>query len=214
MKIIIPLKQILKESKDKSKTAKEMITKAYLLSKKVHKGQKFDGTKYDYFLHPAYSGFLMAKWGRNWESICAALLHDVVEDCGINLIRILREFGQKTAFYVDGMSWRLEWSEKEQRYLKDWEGFFKRICGYTTQDSNIILLHCADERSKLKDITGKQFEKTDEPKKKTIIRFTRYLSFYVPLYKAMGLKAHSEKLYAQLHSTTRKDAKLKLHQYI
>lgn len=187
MNLVIPLKQILDHSKDKSKTAKDMITKAYNLSKQVHKGQKFDGTKHPYFLHPAYAGFLLAKWGRGWESICAGLLHDVVEDCDISLTKLSEQFGQKTAFYVDGMSWERKWNKQQKRYLKDRKGFYQKIMECSKKDTEIVIIRASDELSKLSDLLGKKVEKTDEPKEKTKKRHAWIMKIMVPFYREVGL---------------------------
>ena len=208
------LKEIFKIRKELSKERRNTIKKAYVLAKKLHKGQKFDGQNYPYFIHPAYAGFLLSKWDMDYEVICAGILHDVVEDCGIHLVTIKKKFGERIAFLVDGMSWEIKWNFKNKRYEKDWDGFFKKICAYAKEDISIILLHCADERSKLEDIFGRKFEKKDESIKKTRERLERYLAFYVPLYKEIGLKKHSEYLHDKLSSVVKKKVKSKLREYI
>jgi len=84
------LKEILKIRKDFPKKENKLIEKAYKFAERKHKGQKFDGSSYPYFIHPAYAGVLLARWGRNYEEICAGLLHDVVEDCNVKLPTIKR----------------------------------------------------------------------------------------------------------------------------
>lgn len=208
------LKEIFRLRKEFSKEERRTIKKAYQFAKKSHKGQKFDGQNYPYFIHPAYAGFLLAKWGIDYEVICAGILHDTVEDCGVQLLPIKKMFGERVAFLVDGMSWEIKWSFENKRYEKDWDGFFKKICKYSTEDTAVILLHCADERSKLEDIFGKKFEKKDEPLEKTKKRFERYLAFYVPLYDTVGLKKHSKYLHNKLYSVVKKKVSSKLSRYI
>ena len=177
------------------------------------RGQKFDGKNYPYFIHPAYSGYLLSKWNQDFEVISAGLLHDVVEDCKISLVKIKNLFGERVAFLVDGMSWEIKWNYKNKRYEKDWDGFFRKICKYAIKDSSIILLHCADERSKLEDIFKRKFKKKDEKIEKTKQRFMRYLSFYVPLYKAVGLINHSKRLQKKLFSVTNEIPKSRLLEF-
>jgi len=208
------LKEIIKIRKDLTEKERDLITKAYLFAQKAHKGQKFDGQSYPYFIHPAYAGYLLAKWNQDYEVICAGLLHDVVEDCKVSLVLIKKIFGQRIAFLVDGMSWELKWDSKDKIYRKDWDGFFKKICNYSIKESSLILLHCADERSKLEDIFRRKFEKKDEKIEKTKQRFMRYLAFYVPLYKELGLVSHSEKLHDKLYSITKEEAKSRLSEFI
>lgn len=208
------LKEILDLREDISKEGKEVITKAYKFAEKSHKGQKFDGQDYPYFIHPAFAGYLLAKWNQDFEVICAGLLHDVVEDCEIPLVKIKNLFGQRIAFLVDGMSWELKWSFDNKRYEKDWDGFFKKICKYSVYDASVILLHCADERSKLEDIFGKKFEKKDENIEKTKQRFMRYLAFYAPLYNEIGLESNASKLKEKLLSVTKEMPKSRLSEFV
>ena len=97
------IKQILAFRKGKSKKENKLIEEAYNFAKKVHKGQK-SSEGYPYFIHPSNVSYLLAKWGQDYEIICAGLLHDVIEDCEISLETIRRIFGERIAFLIDGMS--------------------------------------------------------------------------------------------------------------
>jgi GTP pyrophosphokinase len=208
------LKEIFQLRKDFSKEEKKIISTSYKFAQKAHKGQKFDGQNYPYFIHPAYAGYLLAKWNQDFEVISAGILHDVIEDCGIQLLTIKKLFGERIAFLVDGMSWEIKWNFENKRYEKDWDGFFKKICKYSVQDPSIILLHCADERSKLEDILKKKFDKKDEKIEKTKQRLMRYLAFYVPLYKEIGLISNSKRLHDKILSITKEETKSRLYEFI
>jgi len=125
------LKEILKIRKDFPKKENKLIEKAYKFAERKHKGQKFDGSSYPYFIHPAYAGVLLARWGRNYEEICAGLLHDVVEDCNVKLPTIKKIFGPRVAFLVDGMSWEIKWNKETKSWFKDRVGFYKKIMDYS-----------------------------------------------------------------------------------
>jgi GTP diphosphokinase / guanosine-3',5'-bis(diphosphate) 3'-diphosphatase len=207
------IKDILNLRNDFSSNEKEIIKKAYNFAKKVHKGQKFDGTKYPYFIHPAYAGWLLAKWNQDHEAICAGLLHDVVEDCEVSLEKIRIKFGDRITFLVDGMSWERKWNYKENRYLKDWDGFHRKISKYTLHDPVIAIIHAADELSKLDDIKGKKFKKKDKKPKKTKKRYSRIMKFMVPFYREIGLTNVSDNVYEKIKDHVKKE-KSELSKYL
>lgn len=208
------LAEILKLRKDFPKQENDLITKAYKFAKQKHKGQKFDGQNYPYFLHPAYAGFLLAKWKRNYEEICAGLLHDVVEDCGVNINLIKKEFGSRIAFLVDGMSWEIKWDKETKSWFKDRVGFYKKIMDYSLQDIAVVIVHASDEMSKLSDIFHKQFDKKDEAFEKTKKRHLWTATIMVPFYEKVGLRKVSENLWEKIKKYIEVKPKSKLSNYI
>lgn len=79
-----------------------MCYEAYLLAKKEHQGQKRKYTDEPYLEHLLnVCDMVEGKSGEfNDESICAALLHDVVEDTKISFLEIREKFGSKVARLV------------------------------------------------------------------------------------------------------------------
>jgi GTP diphosphokinase / guanosine-3',5'-bis(diphosphate) 3'-diphosphatase len=208
------LKEILKLRKDYPEKENKLIEKAYKFAEKAHKGQIFDGYKqYPYFIHPAYAGLLLAKWGRNYEEICAGLLHDVVEDCEISLGTIKRFFGKRVAFLVDGMSWEIKWNKETKSWFKDRPGFYQKIMDYSQKDIGVAIIHASDEISKLGDILGKKHEKKDENREKTAKRLMWVAKIMVPFYKEIGLKNLSNKVW-RIKDYIGKKPKSELNKYI
>lgn len=199
------LKDILQLRKNFNKQEKEQIKRAYHFAKKAHKGQKYNGTTYPYFIHPAYAGWLLAKWKQDHELICAGLLHDVIEDCEVSLDTIRKLFGERVAFLVDGMSWERKWNTKKKRYLKDWEGFHRKIADYTFQDFTVAIVHAADELSKLEDVLRKRIEKRDENPEKKRKRNARMTRFMIPFYEEIGLTKVAEKLHEKIKDNVKKE---------
>lgn len=192
------LLKILQLRKKFPKEENNLIKKAYKFAKEKHKGQKFDGQNYPYFIHPAYAGFLLTKLGRDYEEICAGILHDVVEDCEVSLATIRRIFGQRIAFLVDGMSWEIKWNKETKSWFKDRPGFYKKIVDYSLQDIGIVIVHASDEMSKLSDILKRKFEKKDEAFEKTKKRHTWTATIMVPFYKEIGLNKVSENVWNKI----------------
>lgn len=81
----------------------DMIEKAYVLARELHKEQRRkDGSLY--IVHPVEVALILADLGFDENVICAALLHDVVEDCDYSLDEIRTEFNNAVAEMVDCVS--------------------------------------------------------------------------------------------------------------
>ena len=96
----------------------ERIERAVQVALSAHAGQtrKGDGNL-PYVSHPLHAGFMLAKLGADDDTIAAAILHDVVEDCDDwTLDDIRREFGEHVAAIVDDLSEDkdLHWNERKQ----------------------------------------------------------------------------------------------------
>lgn len=79
------------------------IRKAYKIAKSLHYNQKRkDGTPY--LSHPVEVAYILACLSFDEDVVCAALLHDVVEDCGYTLDQIKHEFNHNVAEMVDCVS--------------------------------------------------------------------------------------------------------------
>jgi GTP diphosphokinase / guanosine-3',5'-bis(diphosphate) 3'-diphosphatase len=80
-----------------------LIERAYEVAAHWHAGQKrLSGDPY--ITHPLAVATILAELGMNHETICAALLHDTVEDTAYKLAELRREFGDDVAALVDGVT--------------------------------------------------------------------------------------------------------------
>lgn len=77
-----------------------LVKKALQFATKAHEGQKRKYTGEDYIVHPIEVMEIVRSVPHTEEMLAAALLHDVVEDCGITEKQIIAEFGEKTAELV------------------------------------------------------------------------------------------------------------------
>ena len=79
------------------------LDKAFEVAKNLHKGQfRKDGTPY--ISHPVEVALILANLEFNVDVVCAALLHDVVEDCGYTIKEISENFNSNIAEMVDAVS--------------------------------------------------------------------------------------------------------------
>lgn len=77
-----------------------MINKAIIYATNAHTGQFRKGSKTPYILHPLEVGVIVSQIRNDEDLICAALLHDVIEDTYITFEMLKKEFGQKIANLV------------------------------------------------------------------------------------------------------------------
>ena len=102
---------LLKLPADFYKSAKQYLTKqdikkiqkAYSVAFYAHDGQdRMDGSKY--ISHPVAVTEILLDLKMDPDSICASLLHDVLEDCDISKNDLIELFGNDVANIVDGVS--------------------------------------------------------------------------------------------------------------
>ena len=96
-------KIIEKVKKNNPKSNVNLIRKAYEFADKNHKEQnRVSGEKY--INHPLQVAYILADLELDDSTICAALLHDVVEDTPITHQDIIDEFGEEIAEMVEGVT--------------------------------------------------------------------------------------------------------------
>ena len=87
----------------KQKVKSSLVVKAYEFAKTLHGDQRRkDGSLY--ISHPVEVALILANQGFDEEVICAALLHDVVEDCKYTVEDIKNNFNHNIANLVDAVS--------------------------------------------------------------------------------------------------------------
>ena len=110
----------LKETEKNYDLAK--ITAAYEFAKELHEGQ-FRVSGEPYISHPVAVAQIVAGLELDTDSICAALLHDTVEDCAekTDLKVIEKKFGKAVAILVDGLTKivTLQVEDKEEAHIEN-----------------------------------------------------------------------------------------------
>ncbi len=80
-----------------------LLAKAYAFAEKAHAKQKRENGE-PYFAHVLATAEILNQWHMDNATIAAGLLHDTVEDTGVPLETIQKEFGEEIAFLVDGVT--------------------------------------------------------------------------------------------------------------
>ena len=156
----------------------EIITKAFNFAKQAHKGVKRRSGE-PYIMHPiAVAQIACSEIGLGSTSICAALLHDVVEDTDYTVEDIENLFGPKVAQIVDGLT-KISGGIFGDRASAQAENF-KKLLLTMNDDIRVILIKIADRLHNMRTLgsmlPNKQYKIAGE---------TLYI--YAPIANRLGL---------------------------
>ncbi len=165
----------------------DLINKAYVYASRMHDGQMRKSGD-DYFLHPVSVADIIADMRLDASSVCAALLHDVVEDCEVSLPEVETVFGEEVAFLVDGVTklGKVNFASREDRQAES----FRKMLVAMARDIRVLLVKLADRLDNMRTL-----EHMSPPAQERIARET--IEIYAPLAGRLGiqwLKAELEDL--------------------
>ena len=80
----------------KKDSERKLISKAYLFAFEKHFGQKRLSGE-DYIVHPLNVAYILSDINADAATICAAILHDTIEDCDVTYDDIVKKFGKEIA---------------------------------------------------------------------------------------------------------------------
>lgn len=157
----------------------KLIKKAFNTSLEAHKDMRRKSGE-PYILHPlAVAQIVVEEIGLGTTSIVAALLHDVVEDTPWEIADVEREFGEKVARIVDGLtkiSGVFEYGTSEQA-----ENFRKMLLTLS-EDVRVILIKLADRLHNMRTLDSM-------PRHKQLKISSETIYLYAPLAHRLGLYA-------------------------
>ena len=156
----------------------DLITKAFNFARQAHKGvRRLSGEPY--IMHPiAVAQIVCSDIGLGSTSICAALLHDVVEDTDYTVEDIENMFGPKIAQIVDGLT-KISGGIFGEQASAQAENF-KKLLLTMSEDIRVILIKIADRLHNMRTLDSQPANK-----KYKIAGETLYL--YAPLAHRLGL---------------------------
>ena len=165
----------------------DLINKAYVYASRMHDGQtRKSGDAY--FTHPVSVADIIADMRLDASSVCAALLHDVVEDCEASIPDIKTVFGEEVAFLVDGVTklGKVNFASREDRQAES----FRKMLVAMARDIRVLLVKLADRLDNMRTL-----EHMSTAAQERIARET--VEIYAPLAGRLGiqwLKAELEDL--------------------
>lgn len=156
----------------------EIITQAFNFARQAHKGVRRHSGE-PYIMHPlAVAQIVCSEIGLGSTSICAALLHDVVEDTDYTIDDIKNVFGPKIAQLVDGLT-KIAGGKFGENASAQAENF-KKLLLTMSDDIRVILIKIADRLHNMRTLT-------DMPERKQYKIAGETLYIYAPLAYRLGL---------------------------
>ena len=154
------------------------IQKAYSFAFYAHTGQKRkDGS--DYITHPVAVTEILLELKMDSDSICAALMHDVLEDCNVQKSNLAKMFGDDVAHIVDGVS---KLGKIDHKNIADKNANnLQKMALAMANDVRVILVKLCDRLHNMRTI---EFV----PRKKQIQKSKETLDLYGPLALRVGMQ--------------------------
>jgi guanosine-3',5'-bis(diphosphate) 3'-pyrophosphohydrolase len=176
------LKSALKSSDKKYSQTK--ILKAYNLANEAHQGQiRVSGDPY--ISHPIAVALILIQLGMDSESLCAALLHDVVEDTKIPLEFIEKEFSKEIGQLVDGVTklGQIPLVTKEEQQAEN----VRKMLLAMSKDIRVIIIKLADRLHNMRTLNFLDEQKQRDKSLET-------MEIYAPIAHRLGIRAIKEEL--------------------
>lgn len=164
----------------------QKITEAYYYADKLHEGQmRLSGEPY--ISHPVAVARIVAELGLDTDSICAALLHDTVEDCSdkTNLETLAKMFGKDVALLVDGLTKiiQVQVADKEEAHIEN----IRKMLLAMNKDIRVIFIKLCDRLHNMRTLSAKK-----EDRQRAIALETMYI--YAPLAHRLGIQRIKQEL--------------------
>ena len=155
------------------------IRKAYEMADDLHKGQMRQSGE-PYISHPLNVSYILAEMHADSDTLCAALLHDTLEDTSATKEEIASEFNDEVAKLVDGVTKisKMNFSSKKDQNMAN----TRKIITGITEDVMIIIIKLADRLHNMRTLEFKSEFKQKENSLETMEIFVP-LAYYIGAYR-------------------------------
>ncbi len=168
---------------DKQYDLSKIIT-AYEFAAKAHEGQTRSSGQ-PYIIHPLAVSYILLELGMDTDTICAAMLHDVVEDTDTTLEEVKRRFGQDVAMLVDGVTklTKMPSFNKEEQQAEN----VRKMLLAMSQDIRVIIIKLADRLHNMRTLEFRPGVKQRNTAHET-------MNIYAPIAHRLGMRGVKEEL--------------------
>jgi len=157
----------------------QAVERAFVFACERHADQRRRSGE-DFITHPVEAAKICAGLRLDTETLCAALLHDTVEDTSASLDAVREQFGETIAQLVDGVT-KLTGITFQSRDENQAENYRKMMVAMAT-DLRVILIKLADRLHNMRTISALSKQKQMEKARET-------LEIYAPLAHRLGIHA-------------------------
>ena len=162
---------------ERSEEDKEKIKQAFLFARKLHEGQ-FRVSEEPYIIHPVEVAKILIGLKTDTNTVCAAFLHDILEDTETSAETVKEEFGEDVLNLVQGVTklGKYHFQSKEERQAEN----FRRMFIAMATDIRVIFLKLADRLHNMRTLNFMRAEK-----QKRIAQET--LDIFAPFANRLGI---------------------------
>ena len=155
----------------------DMVEAAFELANDAHKDQFRKGGD-PYIIHPLEVAFILAEIRADFESIIAAILHDVVEDTPVTEEEITEKFGPDVSLLVAGVTKieKLQYQSKTDVQAEN----YRKMFFHMSEDIRVLIMKIADRLHNLRTIDAM-------PEENQIATARETLDIYAPLAHRLGM---------------------------
>ena len=174
----ISIQDIVRKMKSNNrKSNSNLILKAYNFANEKHKNQKRQ-TGEPYIVHPLEVAYILADLRMDDATICAALLHDVVEDTDTTHEDIVNIFGEEIAEMVAGVTKlsKIQYETIEENQVENYRKMFLAM----GKDIRVILIKLADRLHNMRTLSALKRDRQLANAKET-------MDIYAPLANRLGI---------------------------
>ena len=166
-----------KMKKNNRKSDSKLIVKAYNFAKDNH-GEQLRKSGEPYIIHPLQVAYILADLGMDDATVCAALLHDVVEDTEVTHQNLIDEFSLEIAEMVDGVTKlsKLNYESVEEEQVENYRKMFLAM----GKDIRVIMIKLADRLHNMRTL---KFLSRD----RQIANAKETMELYAPLANRLGI---------------------------
>ncbi|MDO6683398.1 MULTISPECIES: bifunctional GTP diphosphokinase/guanosine-3',5'-bis pyrophosphate 3'-pyrophosphohydrolase [unclassified Oceanobacter] len=157
----------------------QQVRRAYYYAEQAHDGQRRRSGE-PYIIHPLAVASILADMHLDYQSLMAAMLHDVIEDTGIPKPALATQFGDVVTDLVDGVSklTHIHFEDKQQQQAEN----FQKMAMAMAKDIRVILVKLADRLHNMRTLGSLRPDK-----RRRIARET--LDIYSPIAHRLGLNS-------------------------
>lgn len=176
---MVGAEELIKKVKEYNPGADEaLIRRAYEVAERVHRNERRASGE-PFIIHPLAVADSLAEFRMDEASICAALLHDVVEDTEESLEKLREEFGEEIAMLVDGVTkiTKLKSKSREEYQVES----LRKMLFATARDIRIIIIKLLDKLHNMKTLDYL-------PREKQVRIAKEVMDIYAPIAYRLGIE--------------------------